>query len=264
MSKKVKGLIVTLIIINVTLLGAVGYFVYDKYFTSNEVVDGKTTDNEETDGVISDELLAELQKKIDSMGPEIHYASEIYMGKNIYNSEMDNQLKTASVLNYIGGAYNCKSFYNGWCVVDDATVSNIYATYKLLFGPDQEYVPDTKDNIDRHQLHSLYKDGDKYLYVGGGGGSELSVFEITEKVTKTNDEIKIYKRVGFSHPQYNEKGDYEYYLYSDYYLNNLISKDAPSYEEFIKANPDKFNLYEITFKLDSTGNYYFYSSEIVK
>ncbi len=270
--KKSKGLIVTLIIIIVVLLGVIGYFVYDKYLTDNEVVN-KETDNEEL--ALSDTRVVDIEKKIANIGSFCNRGGKYFYQKNIYNSQMNKYDKIDSVINYLDlkSLEDTELFtindFSGF-ELSNESIKEVEQTYKNLFGQDQEFVPGDKSST----YSSIIKVDGKYYLALMGCGSEYTVLDLTQKAIKDGEEIKIYKKVGYLQTVVSmENSILNSALSTDLKGKNIIAQldkydvnfdETEYYTEQMNKNIDQFDSYVITFKLDSTGNYYFYSSELVK
>ena len=282
-TRKSKGLIITLIIIIAVLLGVIGYFVYDKYLTDNTTVENNTKGDKNTvkgeELSLSNDVVVELEKKLASIHNYCIVYDYFYTGNDVYTSTISNDDKIDSVINYLDlySSYKDSKLFNNayYYVLSDETVTNIKETIKDLFGKDQEFNPGTSYTS---SSAIIYVDG-KYLLAQNGCGFEGNrALSFTDKAIKTDDEIKIYKVVGYYFPTgYNEAAKNKSILTTDKDGNNIIASKTSNktatdwmttewdyFTEQLKNNADQFDSYVFTFKLDSTGNYYFYSSEIVK
>ncbi len=271
MQKERKGnglLIAILLIIILILISLVGFFIYNDYYLKE---DSKGTSeievNNLTLGVL--ETYEEIKQKIESIRPELSGSDkctgEFYLyEENVYNNKMEYSAKVESVINYIDLYSNefiinfqIENNYPDEYELSEFDVYLILANLKKLFGPNEKIESSDKDTS------LIFKSGDKYyLRLNNSGyGCEDGPIIFTQKIVKTKNEFKIYKKVGYP---------FDFSLSTDEDGKNIIAKvDEPDentdrykyFEEQMNENIDKFPTYIITFKLDSTGNYYFYSSE---
>lgn len=284
-NKRSKGLIITLIIIIAVLLGVVGFFIYDKYLTDNTTVDKSAKEDKNTVKEeklsLSNDIVIELEKKIAKIHNYCLVYDYFYTGNDVYASTMSNEDKIDSAINYLNlysayTAQDLKPFNNGYYyVLNDETVTKITNTIKTLFGEAQEFTPGTSYD----SLATIIKVDNKYLLTDSGCGFEGNrALNYTDRAIKAGDEIKIYKVVGYYFPAgYNETNKTKSVLTSDKAGSNIIASKisnttAPDwmttewdyFTEQLENNANKFHQYVFTFKQDSTGNYYFYSSELIK
>lgn len=96
--------------------------------------------------------------------------------------------------------------------------------------------------------------------LGCGGNIGGGTTEEVIKAEKINDLIEITSATAYYGP-----GSVDYELYKDSSSEMIVGLSTPEeMHEYIKNNPEKFNNYKYTFKLNENGFYKFHSIEKVK
>lgn len=270
MQKERKGtglLIAILLIIILILISLVGFFIYNDYYLKEDSNESNTEIIAEEELSLTDAKVIDIEKKIDGIFPYPMDWNAFYDKESISNNKMTEREKQFAVIYYlektnenIYGEINSDGVYE----LNTTTANLIISTFKNFFGNDQVLLVGTSYDSDSLLLYI----NNKYILpqYNGGWASGICI-DYTEKALKTTNEIKIYKKVGYFFLASIFDKDYST-LTSDRNGKNIISKieknllyTDSSIPKQIKNNSDKFDTYIITFKLDETGNYYFYSSE---
>lgn len=266
---KRHGFLITILIVIILLLSSlVGFFIYNDYYLKDNI---KETNTEEKLS-LSDARVINIEKKIDSLSYKNSY---FYEEEKINSSDINYSSKIAITIKFsdIDFSNSEKEIYDvgnnnnltGYKLTDE-NIETITENLKYIFGPDEKFITE----LTKSDCNIGKKDND-YI-VEGDCEYEPSYVTLDnlQKAVKNNAEIKIHKKIGYIlysdfHPEI--KGSV---LSTDTKGKNIIAKidnnnsytnSREYYKEKMDENLEEFDTYVFTFKLDGTGNYYFYSSE---
>ena len=228
MENKNKGLVVAVIVLAICVLGLTGYIVYDKVFKTDEPANQPVENNNNTPSINVNELGKELFNKIS--------IQDDYYSVYVSNEALEYVLLSADDLNYdrlsnevkLYLAYN--NFTNG-NVVSKIEYNSFVEAYKNLFGADKTVNFTSFEN----DCNSCTLENDYVTCVEqlGCGNEWESITKITLNNAKlVNDDIVL----SIAKTIYDQDGNQAKVVYH----------------------------YDVTFKKDSTNNWYWYSTKLAQ
>ena len=297
--KKSKGTKVVIIILVILVLGLAGYISYDKYFykyfkkaevkevkkentlkdldiESNEVKELYEKLVDYSDGGSSDypvgSVYSSYKTNYNNLNKSLLYkAYENYYEKYLKNKSNSNEkyvtcdeLKSNSVNNYYDN--NCQE--PTYITVDEVDLKNELIN---LIGVDQEKEFNYIDFSPSANVDCIHKENKYYCYNHDGGDVYFgkSLKEISKAQKDKDGIIYIYDSYLLLH--YTDSETFEVYntYDKDKKLNTFEKDDNKEEQNNLKAYISKYgdkdiNTFKHTFKKDSAGNYYWYSTEIVE
>lgn len=286
--KNKKYIIVILVIL---LLGSIGYIVYDNFIKEDEIVENNENQNnnnqnnestnEEENNLTEEELnkLGEslFNKTVIKYWTGDHYL--LYYDENItYNNLSDGRKSTIAFLSIPAGyfEFNYDSFDNlseagaGQYLYSSVEYKYYEDSYKKMFGSDKEVL--YSGGNWQFPLVNFCKHEGEYIncYNGNGGDAVDTIDYIQYDYTEKNDsDIIVYVKYVRCTPEkiYSDQGktiidsgDFSSTLYLAYTTRNTKEATNAVFEDYY----EKAGTYKVTFKEDINGNYYWYSSEIIK
>ena len=299
--KKSKGKKVVIIILVILVLGLAGYISYDKYFYKyfkkaevKEVKDNNKKELKNLD-IESSEVKDLYEKLVDYSDGVMYPLGSVYnSSKTTYNNLNKKALLTKAYddngeISKLKDKVTCDEVNeNGtWentiygkdgekC--DDSSISlerfNISKTdiqKKLIniIGIDQEKKIEYISFEPGPSFTCTYYNDEYYCYdtQGGDNNPGNSVTQITKAEKDEKGNVYIYDNyILFYHNLDTEKFDVYNTYDKDTKLNTMEIGDNPeSIKDYItKYGDEDINTFKHTFKKDSAGNYYWYSTEIVE
>ena len=296
------GLIVTIIILILLLIGALGYIAYDKGYLDKLLGKEEPVKEEvkKEEPKISKEEVEELQESlvtdskryglyfkedtsIDTISSKkfIQYAIANYADDKDLDTKGDKSAKISKseLDNYIKEKYNTdKVFELKKEDSDRDTISGINIDVGMEWDKDYASKEYTIINYDANSAqYNLTK-------IATGTQEEVTIFNDSDgmKYEQKGDEVYIYDTALFCFKSFH--GEIGCAPFVDYYHNvdkdrivfeynpndggskpDYIESDGDINEDYVFKNmSDKLNKYKHTFKKGDNGKYYWYSSEIVK
>ena len=288
MQRKNKGLVITIIVLIILLLGTSSYIVYDKFFATNlskNVVNENDDKNENNNDLVdeTEENESLSQAELENLGHKLY---DIVSKKGTYDTylfgikekltydELDDAYKYNLVFHNIPFAEKTYIEDCEYECVKEIVSNEVFAKYyHLIFGSDKDIKYE-----DFHFYYSVYEcinNGSKY-YCKQNNGSDVNPtkqYIDYDRTEQNGDEIYVYVK---SLDVYNSDDEYGG-IYKDYFNNykldditfyENIVHDYYTYEEkkyflFGKYGDDAKE-YKVTFKKENNSdNYYWYSVEAI-
>lgn len=266
--KNPKGLIITLILTIVVLLGGLGYFGYDKYYinscsnTNNQNSNQNNNQNNnqtDTDIIITTDMMNQTMNIFNSQY-SISLFGYFYKANQLLVSNMDNKALLYMAVNKasIEGSNNT--------TIDQAKVDS---AAKELFG--KQITLNHETIVVDGETYTYDKNTQKYNvnYEGGKGGPVDFVSSTTSSIEKTEDSLSIIVTFAYIHFNDSSNGsNYEVYNSMDFTnVNKLGAFDLSNLEMKLKygfesAIESKLPQYKFTYKSEN-GHPIFYSVEKV-
>lgn len=275
-----KGMIITIVILVLALLGTTGYIVYDKFLKEEVDVSKEDKNNNQYENIekeITDSLLKEglakkitMLEKISNMETEKYRDGYIYK-KDISNSEINSEVKLYNVLQNLYNEneglipvttnYDFKELEPYKSFATQIDVSLVTERYYDLYG----------EKIISHQnlngCPTFIYDATNSKYYGMaecGGTSPTYLKSYNNKYTQLKDNFYVY--VSLASITNNEQEDNST-VYTDYEMQNKY-KDVTIQEVennlINSSNYKDFSEYKYTFIKNENGNYIFSAIERVK
>lgn len=265
MKKSNKGLIITIVILSILLASVSGYLVYDKFFNNEETKEEKNESSDKDTSNVSEELSindSEVQKLYSYVTNGLTATYDtfdyFYRQDKLLATQMSDSDRLSLAAKLISEE-DKKTTSSAYVSVDEEVIK---ANYNLIFGSSIDY---RRVDFQIGCLPMEYNDETK-TYVstsdGCGGAVEKAIESLLEKAVKTNDSIEIYERMFVI-----VTSDGSFYKDTELKEKLNISNDDvinTDYDQLIKQHMSELNQYKYTFKKDNSGNYYFYSAELVK
>lgn len=274
--KSSKGLIITIVILALLLVGVSGYVVYDKFFIEEEVkeeIKNNQTEETDKDNNESEEIsLVELENYSNIYNivneaiinnemvmhtplnnqPDYFYKNDsLYVSNMRYDVLMSmaiSQLhfRDNNFLNYVDGM---RTYY--------ISNTDLKQSFTKIFGNDLKYYSNDFSSLNCE--YKFEKEADRYEVKCGDIGNVVASKRENKvvKAIKTKDSIEVYDAVAFISIG-NRK------ICKDVEFKDCIATLSETEEFNIDNYIAKLNQYKYIFKLSSDGNYYFYGVELVK
>lgn len=272
--KRSKGLIITIIILIILVLGLTGYILVDKDVirlseTTNteDKSSNKETDNKERPieyKAIRDELRQKVSnlEEINSIETEGYRSGYIYK-KDTTNQDIPNDIKLQLALDSIyslSAASIVTTDYN-FGQLDSQIFRQIYVEdvedyYYSLFGSKNV---NHKDYSGTCPMYIYDSKNNKYYGASEcGGTSAIGIVTYINKYSQDDSHAYVYVSLGSINGEYQK-------IYTDYSQNNEYTKE--SFDDFTGSNGSEinesnykdFSQYKYTFNKNSDGSYYFSS-----
>ncbi len=282
MENKKRGLIIIIIILSILVVCLGGYFIYDKFIADNDIP------NE--DGNINkvDINSAEV-KNLYYIIPGSYRGIDTYPNRPAYQNKLVtiNDMSVENIV--VGGLYhyayvNCKE-----STANTASINKevIYSEIKNIYNYEiNDFLINSSGIFEDEAGKYFYiynDDNQKYVLKNNiftGFGENICDYYLDEetsyklkKAEKSDNEYYLYDYVYYL----TEEGTDEDNLitlsvYKDYEKTNLIEKIKYNYEDenlsgpnktIINKYPNEKHMYKHTFKQNTDGSYYWYSSEPV-
>ena len=278
---KNTGLVVTIIILVIALLGASGFIVYDKFIntTPNEkeeekVEDNNKEDNTETEVSTENFLIKSLYNMVQF--PADNYFEKWYFYKNpkVNFNTIDNDIKLWMAYTQIpDSAIKEKTADNMDNMIRYFDISELDIAMQKVFGNDISYSKDSFYPISCECEYKYDSTNNQYSCVvnGCGGPNTSYVLGSLYKAFKNEESIILYEKFAYINidklvydgssidNNYKDSG-----IYKDVDSNILIEKINNLESKIDISNYyDKLSMVKYTFNKDENGQYHFYSSEIV-
>ena len=255
--KSNKGLIITIVVLSLLLVGVSGYLVYDKVLSKEEEVD-----NSIEEVLINLEDYTSIYNMVNRtiVGNWIFGPDYFYKNDHLYVTSMSYDDLVAIALN--NGNFESGDAIEVEKLGEEVTKRFISNTrLKELFT--NTYGQNVKYYTKKFTYLSLdfEYDEENDMYIGPGGYGGLEIYATRDKhklvkTIKTKDSIEVYDTVAFLARGVEVCKDYEC-------KERIVT--LSSEEEFnIENYASNLNQYKYIFKLNADGNYYFYGVELVK
>ena len=294
--KKNKRLIIIIVILTILLLGSIGYIVYDNFIKEDEVVENNDKNNNNQDNEQNDEedeiQLPEEDEEVANIGRDLFertnkhiYVADhtyiLYQEKDVYYDDLSNKDRLALTYNLIpneyknidASAYNANtSCYDGGFICPSEKVSRdlFEEYYYKMFGLDKEVVFEEiyilrsdydTDNITNEIVCNLENEEFMCFPIDGGGVSMYYNYIEYNRTVRDGDDLLVYVNFLVDGCNSGKCGIYADRKFTKFIVDNIDYEDE---SELFDLYRDEAGLYKLTFRKDVNGNYYWYSSEIVK
>lgn len=281
MKDKKKLLIILLIFVGFVLTGIGGYLIYNNTVDNNESnntensnVDNDNEDND--DNSVEDDNKDEISETVKFLyevviGKKMNEINSIYSGdgfsfnilrglytkdEHILFSYGETHEMALNVAGRLGKIETEKVNQGDVISISTVKVSDVKDAYHLVYGNDKEFL--------EKPFHSAQYDAceiveDNYVckrYIGGGIVSPYALYTMYRDYEIDDSNLYIYEKAIFGFD------DFEKAYYSDFeYLNKIAELTDKDVETVFKTENDNYTLvYKHTFKKNSDGTYYWYST----
>ena len=314
--KSNKGFIITIVILSILLLGAVGYIAYDKFYLNDE----KETVKEEqkTEEKLSEEEIKKLHGSLITSKVSKNTWGFYYKDKLTIDNISSELLVKYAIINYINEKqininsdlvferdkvlYNDRDDDGNLIPADKSKYENQIISKKEIdnyikekFNTDKKITLKDKTEIPMGYMFGLFayyniNDDSFYLYSPHRGGG---LFEVANKFIEAKQEgdfIYIYDKAFVCAGDESGGGCEKYFELERTYSNEIKLFDGPTnsgkyfdknqnemkpnkeylengtwnFEAIFEDFDNEINTFKHTFKKAENGNYYWYSSEVVK
>lgn len=282
-----KGLVIVIICLLLVIVGLSGFIVYDKVLKNsksevsgqnNEFLDNEKVE-EQKDLEVSESEAKNMYYKIFNRGKEqkmedigfcgsyVPAPYSFYANKKIVINEDGNykELMEMALQKIPDNKKETSSKKSGGATIytEKFLVSDIKAAYKSLFGEPKEF-----KNFGIYKIEGEYYIGKAKYYIGSGDecmDRNLSFLSTFKNYETDKENLYIYDKAIYYFEEYNENDDIERKFYNSINGNQEIVDLRNKNKEVIldDAYSDKMLLYKHTFKQNSDGTFYLYSSEPV-
>lgn len=274
MEKKNKGLIITIIILAICVLGLGGFIIYDKVINKEEIEENTLSDKQ------LDILGKSLYKKVMNVYSVDYYP--FFDQNRLYQDDFDNEAKLSIAYNYvlrnqiIGTSNTLKNlqdmdlpvteYFCGEdgtnCQYDVISKDDFLSAYYSIWGYEENV---TIELFSTYNLYNcdLYNDNIYCLpYIGGFEGFDFQLINYYKTEKKDGDILVFAKfdRIGDNDTIYKDPEE-TIKLIDNIEINVDEYLDGTYIEKLEKYIADG-GVIKVTFKLDKLGNYYWYSSEL--
>lgn len=271
--KSSKGLIITIVILALLLVGVSGYVVYDKFFSKEEVEKGetKTEQMEKNDinnnateeislvelenysniynivneAIINNEMV--MHTPLNNQPDYFYKQDKLYVSNMRYDVLMSMAIsRDNNLFNYVDGM---RTYY--------ISNTDLKQSFTKIFGNDLKYYSNDFSSLSCE--YKFEKETDRYEVKCGDIGNVVASKRENKvvKAIKTKDSIEVYDAVAFISLAEGK-------VCKDVEFKNCIATLSETEEFNIDNYIAKLNQYKYIFKLSSDGNYYFYGVELVK
>lgn len=267
-----KGLVWWIIILFILVFFLIALVIYKGFFVDDELSNkNSTTTTTSTTTTLKKETLSDNEIK-----KYLGYVPFSLLHKDAYEEEKTN-INTIDKAALLFSVYHNEELQkvtnnvNNVCA-NEGCISEIDFNEKLeemynvkIDNFDKEY--SESDNWMNYETYLILKDG--YYFELGYGGSKKKSDASNVSYEINNNELIIEEQVGII---VEHAGDVNVYnggvSVKSYSFRGEDGTENPNYEqqaeEYVKDNIDDFNIYKHTFKKNSDGNYYWYSTEVVE
>jgi hypothetical protein len=266
--KSNKGLIVLVIILLIIILVLGGYIVYDKVISNNKDVNEETIKDDEIS--LSDEeinnYLTYVPLNVSGFAEE--YGIDAYYGDKETISSINKEIAYGNAYS-LSEKTSLREEFDSSLEINTSLIDSCVTKTNFNNEIKQLYNVNLEVKKFEYDAGTVYTTDNLYCYYVGSGllDSKHKVNKVLK--TKVNDnELIIYEKAGF-------------YQYVGEIIVTLTSKDSDvvynvnleSYnyddekgkevaETYINDNINDFKTFKHTFKKNSDGNYYWYSTEV--
>ena len=258
--KKGKGIIITITLLSLVILGLIGYICYDKgiIFGSKETVTSVEKENNEEKNVNETEENvifsdSELEKYVNYISPSSIGPSELIYNTNAIDSK---NLSVADKIKYIGTYVYSKHKSTSDYQYDIISENNVKNAVEEVYGPNS--YEKTTFNIGCGDYILNENDNNYYSKTGCGGTCALyaSNVVISYKATKSKLEITTAYVIfdGITSKIYK---DYNMSMPLEEYAGGSIEEINAYLKSYVKNNKDRLNTIVYTFESTDGNNYYF-------
>ena len=280
-NKSSKGSMIGFIISIILIIALSGYIIYDKFISNTKQEENIQEDNianQKEENEVSRENIDITGQRVTNLMNITDATNNIFVGDffgYFYNSDVYkfSDMSDSDKLSLAWFAY--ENLYSSIELentnVTDVSISEdkVNQIVKTIFGPDNTYNMVNFYAPACGVLLTYDENSNKFNgpsgVCGGVGWPPKYLTDVVEAY-KENDEIIIFQKVLYV--EYKAKGNNYDIAYADIYNNaskeKTIQTDIEENEfDNIKTNYiDNGDTYKFTFKKQSDGNYYFYSSEL--
>ena len=291
---KNKSLIIIVILV-ILLLGSIGYIVYDNFIKEDEVVENNDKNNNNQDNEQNNEedeiQLPKEDEEVANIGRDLFERTNkhinvadntyiLYQEKDVYYDDLSNKDKLALAYNLIpneeknidSSAYTNSSCYDGGyiCPAEGVSRDLFEEYYHKMFGLDK--------NVEFEEIFILRSDydidsivdgiwcnleNDEFVCypIDGGGVSMYYNYIEYNRTVCDGDDLLVYVNFLVDGCSSGHCGIYADRKFTKFIADNIDYEDE---SELFDLYRDEAGLYKLTFRKDVNGNYYWYSSEIVK
>ncbi len=254
---------IVLIMILISILGLGGYYIYNN-------MNAKGQDNKDERLDISSEQVRTLYSFIPAE-PDYKNGHDkdinagykgAYQGKKVMVNDINSEILVAL------GVYHSKRTAN----MDEVnfSVTDVNSKVKEMYGFTLNYTPKENFGIQYNAISSIYYNKTDNVYSYSAEGSEPYLGELNRfsvlKTAKVNDDvITLYDNHFYVHAVCDpwHEDDVCYYMYSDANKTKSVKTFSSSPDLELGNYDGNAVEYKHTFKKNSSGNYYWYSSEPV-
>ncbi len=254
-NNKNNGLICTIVILVIVVLGLGGFIIYDKVLKPQPPIEEKKENDKEQDNnyneMINKDLL-EAYGKILFERVDVFFSNSYYP---FYNNVNQNEIDKLPVIFGMVKKVQDVSMYNDHekCAIDPS-VSDFSPCYDLII---------SIDDFEK-KYHEIFGfdaiiDYNTFNYVQGGTEylikkDDYRLYAYPSYIGGVDDEI-----ISQSHYEGIEQVDNDLVI-----TVKVITGERGEIEQAYEKEKDNLGSYKVRFKKDSTGNYYWYQSDYIK
>lgn len=246
---------ILIVVLTILVVGLIGYIIYEKETVKDNVKPVKEENKKEIK--LSKDELNDYLKKVPT-ALEINLdTKDAYNGSKMTINDIDDGTLYGNV------------YMNSEATNDRPNNIEEYGTIdrcvtKQSFDKVLKSFYNTSKDIDKFSYISgtVYKKDNYYCNVIGQGSLELKKISKLEKYNIDNNNLYIYETAGFKEEKMGEELSFSIYKNPKYDDVIGVESATVSDSDLLNKYASSFGKYKHTFKKDSTGNYYWVSTEL--